>query len=125
MRQKRLLSLLLLRLGVGLYAVESVEQPMTIVRAGTKARDRVVAWVNDTPFYQQDPYFEVAVRAGTKLLEAERDPEHPFEMLPVFWLLSGQSASRPCSGPAVGESVMRSGLSQTSVCTSLRKNDPS
>ena len=85
MRQKRLLSLLLLLLGVGLYAVESGEQPMTIVRAETKARDRVVAWVNDTPIYQQDPYFEVAVRAGTKLLEAERDPEHPFEMLPVFW----------------------------------------
>ena len=47
------------------------------------------------------------------------------DTLPVFMLLSGQSDIRPCSGPAVGESVTRSGLSQTSVLTSLRKNDPS
>ena len=58
---------------------------MTIVRAETKLRDRVVAWVNDTPIYQQDPYFEVVVRAGEKLLQAERDPESAFEMMPVFW----------------------------------------
>ena len=58
---------------------------MTIVRAETKLRDRVVAWVNDTPIYQQDPYFEVVVRVGDKLLRAERDPEHPYEMLPTFW----------------------------------------
>jgi len=65
--------------------VESGEQPMTIVRAEQKTRDRVVAWVVDTPIYQQDPYFEVVVQVGGKLLQAERDPENAFETLPVFW----------------------------------------
>lgn len=85
MRRGRLLPLLLLAFSASLYAVERGEQPMTIVRAETKVRDRVVAWVNDTPIYNQDPFFEVVVRAGDKLLQAERDPEHAFEMLPVFW----------------------------------------
>src|SRR3954462_14184872 len=47
------------------------------------------------------------------------------DTLPAFMLLSGQSDMRPCSGPRVGESEMRRGLSQTSVARSLRKNDPS
>lgn len=85
MRRGRLLTLLLLSLGAAVYAVESGEQPMSIVRAETKMRDRIVAWVVDTPIYHQDPYFEVVVRAGDKLLQAERDPEHVWEMLPVFW----------------------------------------
>lgn len=85
MRRGRLLTLLWLVLGMRLYAVESGDHPMTIVRAESKERDRVVAWVNDTPIYQPDPYFVVVVRAGGKLLEAERDPESNFEMLPVFW----------------------------------------
>jgi hypothetical protein len=67
------------------YAVESGEQPMTLVRAEQKLRDRVVAWVNDTPIYQQDVYFQVAVRAGDKLLEAEYEPSNAWESLPVFW----------------------------------------
>src|SRR5580765_9066 len=45
-------------------------------------------------------------------------------MFPVFRLLLGQSVSRPCRGPSVGESVIRSGLSQTSVVNSFRKNEP-
>ncbi len=67
------------------YAVESGEQPMTIVRAKRTLRDRVVAWVNDTPIYQQDPYFEVTVRAGDQLLAAEYQPMSTWETLPVFW----------------------------------------
>jgi hypothetical protein len=81
----RLVALLLLIPGTVSYAVESGEQPMTIVRAEQKARDHVVAWVNDTPIYREDPYFEVVVRAGAKLLQGERDPESAWEMLPVFW----------------------------------------
>lgn len=80
-----LVALLLLGLGAGLYAVESGEQPMTIVRAEQKTRDRVVAWVNDTPIYQPDVYFSVAVRAGDKLLEGEYEPLNAWETLPVFW----------------------------------------
>ncbi len=84
-RRKTLLTLGLVVLVAASYAVESGEQTMTIVRAEQKTRDRVVAWVVDTPIYQQDPYFEVVVRVGVKLLQAERDPQSPFEMLPAFW----------------------------------------
>ena len=80
-----LVALLLLALSVGSNAVEPGELPMTIVRAEQVARDRVVAWVNDTPIYQQDPWFEVAVRAGDKILEGEYQPSSPWETLPVFW----------------------------------------
>jgi hypothetical protein len=66
------------------FTVESGEQPMTIVRAEHKLHDRVVAWVNDTPIHQQDAYFEVVVRAGDRLLEAEYEPSAG-ETLPVFW----------------------------------------
>ncbi|MFY9559225.1 MAG: hypothetical protein WAQ52_03240 [Terriglobales bacterium] len=85
MRRALLVSLLLLSLGAGSYAVESGVQTMTIVRAEQKTRDRVAAWVNDTPVYQQDVYFKVAVRAGDKLLEAEYEPLNAWETLPVFW----------------------------------------
>jgi hypothetical protein len=85
MRRAWLVALLLLNLGVGLFAVQNGEMTMTIVRAEEKKRDRVVAWVNDTPIYQQDPYFEVAVRAGDQVLEGEYDPQSQWETLPVFW----------------------------------------
>jgi hypothetical protein len=85
MRGARLIALLFLLLGASLNAVESGELPMTIVRAEQTLRDRVVAWVNDTPLYQQDPYFEVAVRAGDKILEGEYQPANAWEALPVFW----------------------------------------
>ncbi len=80
-----LVALLLLALCIGSNAVESGELSMTIVRAEQVARDRVVAWVNDTPIYQQDPWFEIAVRAGDKILEGEYQPSSPWETLPVFW----------------------------------------
>ena len=85
MRRVLLVALLLLNLGAGLYAVENGEVTMTIVRAEEKKRDRVVAWVNDTPIYQQDPYFDVAVRAGDQVLEGEYEPQSQWETLPVFW----------------------------------------
>ena len=85
MRRAWLVALLLLNLGAGLYAVENGEVTMTIVRAEEKKRDRVVAWVNDTPIYQQDPYFDVAVRAGDQVLEGEYEPQSQWETLPVFW----------------------------------------
>jgi len=55
MRRAWLVALLLLNLGVGVYAVQNGEVTMIIVRAEEKKRDRVVAWVNDTPIDQQDP----------------------------------------------------------------------
>jgi hypothetical protein len=86
MRPVWLLTLLLLvGLGTGSYAVESGLQTMTILRAEQKTKDRVVAWVHDTPIYQEDPYFAVAVRAGDQLLEAEYEPSSAWETLPVFW----------------------------------------
>ena len=85
MRRRWLVALLVLVLSAFLHAVESGELPMTIVRAEQKMRDRVVAWVNDTPIYQQDPYFEVAVRSGDKILEAEYEPGSVWETLPGFW----------------------------------------
>ena len=85
MRRGWLVALLLLGLGARSNAVESGALPMTIVRAEQKLRDRVVAWVHDTPIYQQDPYFEVAVRAGDKVLEGEYEPTSQWETLPVFW----------------------------------------
>jgi len=85
MRRAWLVALLLLNLGVGVYAVQNGEVTMIIVRAEEKKRDRVVAWVNDTPIYQQDPYFEVEVRAGDQVLEGEYEPQSAWETLPVFW----------------------------------------
>ena len=49
----------------------------------------------------------------------------PPDALTVFISVFGHSAMRPCTGPAVGESVTRDGLSHVSVVTLLRKNDPS
>ena len=77
--------LLLTCLSPDLYSVEPGVQTMTIVRAEQKLRDRVVLWYYDTPIYQQDPYFEVAVQAGDTLLEAEYEPMNSWETLPVFW----------------------------------------
>jgi len=84
MRRGLLIALLLLGLGAGMYAIESGELTMTIVRAEQKTRDRVVAWVNDTQIYQEDPYFEVVVRAGDNLLEGEQEASMKWESLPVF-----------------------------------------
>ena len=83
----RLLVALLLVLGPGAcsFAVESGSLALTIVRAEQKTRDRVVAWVVDTPIYHEDPYFEVAVRAGGTLIVGEREPRNASEMLPADW----------------------------------------
>lgn len=85
MLRRLLVTLLFLSLGAALFAVENGQLTMTIVRAEEKKRDRVVAWVNDTPIYQQDPYFAVAVRAGDKVLAGEYEPQSQWETLPVFW----------------------------------------
>jgi hypothetical protein len=85
MRKEFVVALVFLVCGAVAYSVESGELPMTIVRAEQKMRDRVVAWVNDTPIYQEDPYFEVAVRAGDKVLEGEYEPSSRWETLPEFW----------------------------------------
>ena len=81
------LFLLLLIVALGTYsaAVESGYQPLTIIRAEVKTRDRVLLYLVNTPIYQQDPYFEVAVRAGDQILIGERDPEKKWEMLPFDW----------------------------------------
>jgi hypothetical protein len=85
MRRALLVALFSLGFGAALYAVESGELTMTIVRAEQKTRDRVVAWVVNTPIYRQDVYFEVAVRASGNILEAEYEPGSPGETLPAFW----------------------------------------
>jgi hypothetical protein len=84
---RRVLLTLLLLVGVGAscFAVESGYQALTIVRAEQKTRDRVLLYLVDTPIYQEDPYFEVAVRAGDQVLVGQRDPEKKWEMLPVNW----------------------------------------
>jgi hypothetical protein len=71
--------------GAASFAVESSYFPLTIVRAETKTRDRVVYWVVNTPLYHEDPYFEVAVRAAGTLVVAEREPRNAHEMLPESW----------------------------------------
>jgi hypothetical protein len=67
------------------FAVENGDLPLTIVRAEVKTRDRVVAWVVNTPIYNEDPYFEVAVRTAKMVIVAERDPETRHEILPEDW----------------------------------------
>lgn len=94
MRRSIPVSLCVLVIGVFGLAVESGELSMTIVRAEQKTHDRVVAWVVNTPIYQEDPYFEVVVRVGDRLLQAERDPDKAFEMLPVFWKRGTQVTGR-------------------------------
>jgi hypothetical protein len=86
MRRRVLLSLwLLLGTGAGSFAVESGALTLTIVRVEQKTRDRVLLYLNDTPIYQEDPYFEVAVRADGWVVAAERDPAHRWETLPIGW----------------------------------------
>jgi hypothetical protein len=77
--------LLFLRPGADSFAVESGYFPLTIVRAETKTRDRVVYWVVNTPIYHEDPYFEVAVRAAGTVVVGEREPRSAHEMLPEGW----------------------------------------
>ena len=77
--------LLFLGPGAGSFAVESGHFPLTIVRAETKTRDRVVYWVVNTPIYHEDPYFEVAVRAAGTVVVGEREPRNTREMLPENW----------------------------------------
>jgi hypothetical protein len=85
MRRPLVLALLLLTISGASYAVESGEVTMTIVSADQKTRDRVVAWVNDTPIYQPEPYFQVEVRCQDKLLEGQYEPVSQWETLPEFW----------------------------------------
>ena len=83
MRRRVLVTVLLaVVLGTFSVAVENVFQTVTIISAGQKTRDRVVYWVVDTPIYEEDPFFEVEVRAGDYILTGQRDPEHRSEMLP-------------------------------------------
>jgi hypothetical protein len=86
MRRRVLFTLLLLLgSGVGAFAVEGGPRMLTIVRAKQKTRDRVLLYLVDTPIYQEDPYFEVEVRAGGWVVVGERDPEHKWETLPIDW----------------------------------------
>ena len=85
MRRGLLIALFLLGMSKGAHAVESGQLTMTIVSAEQKTHDRVVAWVNDTPIYQPDVYFHVAVRSGDNVFEGEYEPVSQWETLPVFW----------------------------------------
>jgi hypothetical protein len=86
MRCRVLLALLLFLVpGAPSFAVKSGDLPLTIVRAEIKKRDRIVAWVVDTPIYNEDPYFEVAVRTTKVVIVAERDPQNRHETLPEDW----------------------------------------
>jgi len=86
MRCRALLALVLfLGPGARSFAVEGGYLALTIVRAEQKTRDRVVAYVVNTPIYQEDPYFEVAVRAGETVIVGEREPANRREMLPEYW----------------------------------------
>ncbi len=87
MRRWALLTpLVIAGLGLISVAVENGLQTFTIVQAQQKTRDRVLLYLVNTPIYQQDPYFEVVVRAGDQILAGERDLEHKWEALPVDWV---------------------------------------
>jgi hypothetical protein len=53
------------------------------VAAEQKARYRILLYLVDTPIYQEDPNFDVVVRAGGLVVVEECDPEHRWETLPV------------------------------------------
>ena len=79
---------------VGLFAVQSGFQAMTIVRASQKTRDRVIYYVVNTPLYREDPYFEVEVSVnGTNIL-AEYEPRDAWEMLPEPWKAGTRRSAR-------------------------------
>ncbi|MBZ5655980.1 MAG: hypothetical protein LAO56_11980 [Acidobacteriia bacterium] len=71
MRRRVLLALLLVGLSASSFAVESGPLTLTIVRAEQRTRDRVVLYLVNTPIYQEDSYFEVAVRADGLLVVGE------------------------------------------------------
>ena len=83
----RVLLALVLSVGAGAasFAVERGSLALTIVRAEAKTRDRVVYWVVNTPIYHEEPYFEVEVRAGGRVVVAERERRDAHEMLPEDW----------------------------------------
>ena len=86
MRQSVWASLLfLLAFGASLRAVENGPLTVTIIRAEQKTRDRVVYWQVNTPLYREEPYFEVAVRAGELILVGEYEPRSVLEILPQAW----------------------------------------
>ena len=76
---------LFLRLGAVCFGVERGPLSLTILSANQKTRDRIVYYVVNTPLYHEDPYFEVAVRAGESTLVGEREPRNSAERLPVDW----------------------------------------
>ena len=84
-RRVPLALLLLLGLPASLVGAESGLRTLTIVQAEQKTHDRVLLYLVDTPIYQEDPYFEVAVRATGLMVVAVRDPEHRWETLPADW----------------------------------------
>jgi hypothetical protein len=85
MRRRVLLTLWFVGLLARSFAVEGGPVTLTIVRAEQKTHNRVLLYLVDTPIYQEDPYFEVAVRAGGLVVVAERNPEHTWETLPADW----------------------------------------
>jgi hypothetical protein len=76
---------LFLGAGARCLGVESGALTLTIVHAEQKTRDRIVYYVVNTPLYHEDPYFEVAVRAGGSVVVAEREPRSAAETLPPDW----------------------------------------
>ena len=75
----------LLTTAVGLFAVQSGFQAMTIVRASQKTHDRVIYFVVNTPLYREGPYFEVEVSVNGTIILAEYEPRDAWEMLPEPW----------------------------------------
>src|SRR5689334_3616544 len=95
------------------HAVEVTRACASAVDRSSGMAARAVLIVNGTsaPFCDQFPIETYAVAwllAGSLISPL---------IEPAFRSLFGHSDSRPCIGPAVGESLIRSGLSQTSVVT--------
>lgn len=68
-----------------LHAAEKQYVPGQIIAVEKKFHERVLYYLVNTPVTQDDPYYELSLRAGDLLLLTEYTPRHAADELPDGW----------------------------------------
>jgi hypothetical protein len=68
-----------------LHAAETQYVPGKIITVEKKFHERVLYYLVNTPVTQDDPYYELSLRAGDLLLLTEYTPRHAADELPGGW----------------------------------------
>jgi hypothetical protein len=72
-----------------LRAAEKQYVPGKIIAVEKKFHERVLYYLVNTPVTQDDPYYELSLRAGDLLLLTEFTPRHAADELPEGWTSGG------------------------------------